>query len=60
MSRGKEQGRRNSRPDATGRDSKRLGSDGAVIILRRSFWLSPQVVPHSRRSRRDMHWQGER
>ena len=32
-----------SRPDATGRDSKRLGSDGAVIILRRSFWLSPQV-----------------
>ncbi|WP_395001542.1 hypothetical protein [Sphingomonas sp.] len=43
MSRGKEQGRRNSRPDATGRDSKRLGSDGAVIILRRSFWLSPQV-----------------
>ena len=32
-----------NRPDATGRDSKRLGSDGAVIILRRSFWLSPQV-----------------
>ena len=32
-----------SKPDATGRDSKRLGSDGAVIILRRSFWLSPQV-----------------
>ncbi len=32
-----------NRPDATGRNSKRLGSDGAVIILRRSFWLSPQV-----------------
>ena len=32
-----------NKPDATGRDSKRLGSDGAVIILRRSFWLSPQV-----------------
>ena len=43
MSGGKEQGRRKSRPDATGRDSKRLGTDGAVIILRRSFWLSPQV-----------------
>lgn len=34
---------RKHRPDATGRDSKRLGSDGAVIILKRSFWLSPQV-----------------
>ena len=43
MSRDKGKGRRTSRPDATGRDSKRLGSDGAVIILRRSFWLSPQV-----------------
>ena len=32
-----------NKPDATGRDSRRLGSDGAVIILRRSFWLSPQV-----------------
>ena len=31
------------RPNATGRDDKRTGSKNAVIILKRSFWLSPQV-----------------
>lgn len=32
-----------NKPNATGRNDKRTGSKDAVIILRRSFWLSPQV-----------------
>lgn len=32
-----------NKPNATGRNDTRTGSQGAVIILRRSFWLSPQV-----------------
>lgn len=31
------------KPNATGRNDRRTGSNGATIILRRSFWLSPQV-----------------
>jgi hypothetical protein len=31
------------KPNPTGRDDKRTGSQEAVIILRRSFWLTPQV-----------------
>lgn len=29
--------------NATGRNDRRSGSNGATIILRRSFWLSPQI-----------------
>jgi len=35
--------RTRNRPNATGRNGNRTGSEGAVIILRRSFWLSAQV-----------------
>lgn len=30
--------------DAKGRNSHRLGSDGALVMFRRSFWQSPQVA----------------
>lgn len=35
--------RKKNKPNATGRNGNRVGSHGAVIILRRSIWLSPQV-----------------
>jgi hypothetical protein len=31
------------KPNATGRNDRRTGSNNATIILRRSFWLSPHV-----------------
>lgn len=36
-------GRDNKRPNASGRNDRRTGSDGAFLMLRRSFWESPQV-----------------
>lgn len=35
--------KRRDKPDRRGRNGNRVGSAGAVIILRRSFWHSPQV-----------------
>ena len=35
--------RTKDRPNSKGRNVNRVGSDGAVIILRRSFWTAPHI-----------------